>query len=498
MSGDKREYGDYQTPEDFCAEICAYVLESCGTKGLEAVFEPSCGIGNFISAVSKRLSLPVSGVEIDPEYARRASERLPGAHIVNGNIFDCDIDAVCPYRNVLVIGNPPWATNSALRHNLPQKSNFKKLRGIDALTGSSNFDICEYIILRMAEHFSGTNSVICMLCKTSVARNVLLETDRKRIPCRSAEMLCFDARKVFGVSASACVLIIQLSVEKVYSPVICSVKNMRSPEIIDRLSVFDGVLRSENTPAEELEGKCRLKWRSGVKHDCGRVMELELMDGKLFNRYKERVSVEPDMIFPLAKSSTFKKPVVSDFKKYVIVTQRSAGQDTGYIENEYPLLWEYLTEHDKDFKSRKSVIYKKAGGFSMFGIGDYSFSPYKVGISGFYKKPFFSLLVSDKPVMTDDTSYFLPFSRYDDAYAAMLLLNSRRVREHLAASSFSDSKRPFTAKLLSRLDLVKCIASVSFKELEESETQLGLEARATEAMYEGLYTNLRSEQYSKS
>ena len=44
---------------------------------------------------------------------------------------------------ILVIGNPPWVTNSAMGllggSNLPSKSNFQRLRGLDAITGKSNF-----------------------------------------------------------------------------------------------------------------------------------------------------------------------------------------------------------------------------------------------------------------------------------------------------------------------------------------------------------------------
>ena len=42
----------------------------------------------------------------------------------------------------------------------------------------------------------------------------------------------------------------------------------------------------------------------------------------------------------------------------------------------------------------------------MFGIGDYSFAPYKVDFLVSTKKPLFCLLYASKPVMTDDTAYF--------------------------------------------------------------------------------------------
>lgn len=49
----------------------------------------------------------------------------------NDNIFDVSVSNICRYKNVLVIVNPPWATNSSLDYNLPQKTNFKELKGIE-------------------------------------------------------------------------------------------------------------------------------------------------------------------------------------------------------------------------------------------------------------------------------------------------------------------------------------------------------------------------------
>ncbi len=385
-------------------------------------------------------------------------------------------------RMYLLLEPPPWATNSELDFNLPQKSNFKKLKGIEALTGASNFDICEYVILQMLNVFEGTNSVICMLCKTSVARNVIVEIERNSISCNKIEILNFNSHKVFGVSAAACVLILQLSSAKRSNKITCQVKDFDSLMIIDTLVVNNHHLISSETSIQDLEGICQMTWRSGVKHDCGKVMELELIDGSYVNKYKEVVDVEDKFIFPLVKSSHFKSPIIREYKKYVIITQERVGQDTSYIKQEYPRLWSYLNSHSDDFSRRKSAIYKRSCSFSLFGIGDYSFAPYKVGVSGFYKKPFFSLLTSDKPVMTDDTSYFLSFDNYDDAYTMMLLLNSQPVQKYLISIAFLDSKRPYTVKLLSRLDLGKCIRYISFTDLEQTEKLLQLNKYLTSNM----------------
>lgn len=474
MSGIKKEYGDYQTPYDFCKKVCKYLLINNIGLDSEVIFEPTCGIGNFAVAASESYHLPIYAIDINWDYVKELKNKLPNAIINHENIFDVQIHLFCPHKNVLVIGNPPWATNSNLNHNLPQKENFKKLRGMDALTGASNFDICEYVILKMLHSFSESNSVICMLCKTSVARNVILEINRNSISCKKIEMLKFDSQKVFGISVAACILIIQLSTENKNIPITCEIKDFDTFELIEKLIVNGQHLITDSVASQKFEGICPMTWRSGVKHDCGKVMELDSNDGRLINKYKEFVDVENDLIFPLVKSSFFKSPIIKEYKKFVIVTQQKASQDTSYIENDYPQMWSYLNRHIDDFNRRKSVIYKKSGLFSMFGIGDYSFAPYKVGVSGFYKKPLFSLLVSDKPVMTDDTSYFLSFYNYNDAYTMMILLNSPDVQDYLTSIAFLDSKRPYTVKLLSRLDLNKCIQDISFQTLQMTERDLNL------------------------
>ena len=488
MSGDKKlEFGDYQTPLDFCEQVCSYLIQSGIVCTPKVILEPTCGVGNFLQAASKLFPCEqLFGVEINESHIKKALRAVPSATIIHANIFDFDARTICRESDVLIVGNPPWATNSNLNYNLPHKNNFKGLRGIDALTGSSNFDICEYIILRLLSQYRDTNSTICMLCKTSVARNIILEIARNRIPCQKIQMLNFNSNKIFGVSAAACVFIIKLSSESACANAItCQVKNFDSAEVTDTLIVSDGVLRSTSV-VSDLDGKCQLTWRQGIKHDCSKIMELTKQGDIFVNKPKSAVCIEPDLVFPLVKSSHFKNPIITEFSKYVIVTQRKPKQDTSYIQQEFPLTWSYLQHHLDEFNRRKSVIYSRAPAFSMFGVGDYSYAPYKVGLSGFYKKPLFSLLYSDKPVMTDDTTYFLAFDNYDTAYCTMLLLNSDTVQRFLLSNAFLDNKRPYTVKLLSRLDLKKCLQEVSFKEIQQTEAKLNLDNYVTPDIYEHL------------
>lgn len=484
MSGnEKKKFGDYQTPPEFCEKVCRYIKDKHIVKGLDTVLEPTCGIGNFLEAAEKILNVDrMYGVEIKPSYVNQAKEKVPSADIFEDNIFNVDTCQICNSKAVLILGNPPWVNNSSQTDDLPVKENFKGMRGIDAITGASNFDICEYIILKLIGEHKDTNSTICMLCKTTVARNILMEMARNQISYRNVEMLRFDSNEIFGISVAACVLIIQLSASRAQDKVICRCGDIETGKCSAALIATKDTVRSTEV-GMDLEGKCQLTWRQGVKHDCGKVMELKQDGENLVNKYGEQVIIENNCVFPLVKSSDFKKPVLHQFDKSVIVTQEKPKQDTSYIQDKYPQTWAYLQEHNTDFIKRKSIIYKKAPQFSMFGVGTYTFAPYKVGVSGFYKKPMFTLLYADKPVMTDDTAYFLPFYDYDTAYSMMLLLNNEMVQNFLQSIAFLDSKRPYTVKLLSRVDLIKCIKNISFDAIKQTEKNLGLSDYITEKQY---------------
>ena len=132
------------------------------------------------------------------------------------------------------------------------------------------------------------------------------------------------------------------------------------------------------------------------------------------------------------------------------------GDETRIIRDQAPRTWAYLTNHADKLDRRKSSIYKNKPRFSIFGIGDYSFAQWKVAISGLYKKIQFSIIppLDGKPAMVDDTCYFLPCTNRDEAILFADLLNSKAAHEFLHAFIFWDAKRPITADILKRLDLI--------------------------------------------
>ena len=194
MSG-KREYGDYQTPVAFAEKVCTYLKDYRHIEP-SAIVEPTCGVGNFLESSLLFEADEYYGIEINPDYCDICRKKISDKRvkIINSDFFAFSSKALVENKSqVLVIGNPPWVTNSTLStlgsDNLPIKANFKGLKGIDAITGASNFDICEYIILQLINEYRDTNTVISMLCKTSVARNVFKELKRNYINFSSVNIL---------------------------------------------------------------------------------------------------------------------------------------------------------------------------------------------------------------------------------------------------------------------------------------------------------------------
>jgi hypothetical protein len=460
------EYGDFQTPINLAKRI----VETVARKNLDfrAVIEPTCGLGNILFAACELLpNLEIAlGLDVNPSYVYAAQLRdsigispcITQADFFQLDLFELTLEIPQPY---LFIGNPPWVTSATIGQlagsNLPKKENFQNLSGFDALTGKSNFDISEWILIKLLEHISGTENSLGMLIKTSVARKLIAFCSKKNILIRDFEIYLIDAKKEFNVSVSACFFFC------------CGAPN--SDFVTYEHTVYDDLLGKNATKFLYIDDHFisdfiafeRTKfyrtqnqnwWRSGVKHDLSKIMELQQCEGKLFNGTGELVEIESDLVYPLLKSSDIAKGL-HEPRIYTIVTQKSIGASTADIEKQQPLTWAYLKRHEELFNSRKSSIYKNKPLFSIFGVGDYAFAPYKIAISGLYKRLKFTLLApsNGKCIMVDDTCYFIGFYSEIEAYVYLLALEMDEVREYLTSRISWDDKRPIKKDILDSFNL---------------------------------------------
>lgn len=463
----KAEYGDFQTPASLAAHVCALLAK----RGIRAksLLEPTCGFGALLFAGLDQFDLDQAvGADINETYIKWARAALmqraerPNVILTTADFFATDWEAMIRElpEPVLVIGNPPWVTNAHLSslgsQNLPVKSNFQRQSGMDAITGKANFDISEWMLLRLLDALNGRRGTLAMLCKSSVARKALHQTWKSGYGVSDAAIHEIDAATHFDASVDAVLLILDFEPggRTTEAPVYSDL-NATEP----RAAVgFEG-----NSLVADIRGYARwkhlagnspLKWRSGIKHDCSKVMELRRETGFYRNGFDELLRMEDTHLDPLLKSSDLANGR-ADHGRWVIVTQKFVGENTAELRQRAPKTWEYLMRHADILGKRGSSIYRDRPAFSIFGVGEYSFAPWKVAISGFYKQLSFRTVgpIEEKPTMLDDTAYFLPCETNEQAVYLASLLNSAPAQSFYNAFIFWDAKRPITAELLRRLDL---------------------------------------------
>lgn len=457
------EWGDFQTPLELAEQIIATVSSD---RPWARLLEPTCGAGSFLVA-AKRLGRPIERLGIEVQSAYGAQARSSGAHIIQRNIFEIDLGHDLTWANsgpLVVVGNPPWVTNADLgafgSSNLPPKSNIRRFRGIDALTGASNFDIAEFIWLKLITELADDEPTIALLSKTQVARNVLDYCHRSGVPISGTTIRRIDAKKWFGASVDACLFTLTVGGRPDWRcPVYASLSAIHPESVI---GFAGGLLVGDidsYAGASFADGACPWEWRQGVKHDAVRVMELSPHDdGQLHNRAGQPVHVESDWVFPILNATDLHRGRPNPTRS-VIVTQRSLSDDTETLARSAPRLWAYLNRHASVLDNRKSSIYRGRPRFCMFGIGDYTFAPWKVAVSGLHSPPRFALLgpTWQRPTLLDDTCYFLPFDNAVTAAITAAALQSDPVMDLLHSLSFRDAKRPVTKKLLQRVDLAAVV-----------------------------------------
>jgi hypothetical protein len=473
------EFGDFQTPPEL-ALAATQILRDLGIRP-RSILEPTCGRGAFLGAAAKCFpdAESIIGIDINQGHLRfadlianRSGNRID---LRQGDFFKVEWESVVTKAGGpwLIIGNPPWVTSSSLGSiesgNLPEKSNFHGRMGIEAITGKSNFDISEWMLLRYLDWLESYEGTIAVLCKTAVARKILLQIWKKgNIPLRSARIYMIDALAYFGAAVDACFFVLEIQPQgKALDCEVFTSLNAATPS--HKIGFLDGHIiphiAAFNRHRNLLGPENRYVWRSGIKHDCSKVMELMKTPDGYRNGLGETVAIEDSSLFPLLKSSDIGNGRI-ECRAAMVVTQHFTGESTSHLRTTAPRTWEYLERHDNLLRDRGSIIYRNKPAYSIFGVGPYTFAPWKVAISGFYKKLHFAKIgpVNGKPVVFDDTIYFLPCWSEEEADFINSLFRSEPAQAFLQSMTHWDEKRPVTVEILKRLSIQKLAAMLGREE----------------------------------
>jgi len=221
------------------------------------------------------------GWEINPEYIQQAknslSEQNTKAHInikvENRDLFSIDWKHIEEEDGVkqplLFIGNQPWVTNAQLgkleSKNLPKKSNFQGYSGFEAITGKSNFDISEWMLIKIAEHISRKKAAMAFIVKTSVARKIFAYIYKNRLLICNQSICHIDAKKYFNVSVDACIFYAEGCLSAVNEPICPIYDDFNNTIPVKTMGFTNGKLFSDIIAYMELRSidkKSEFSWRS--------------------------------------------------------------------------------------------------------------------------------------------------------------------------------------------------------------------------------------------
>jgi hypothetical protein len=229
----------------------------------------------------------------------------------------------------------------------------------------------------------------------------------------------------------------------------------RTSGLVGELLIADLAAWSRAAPKQAMQPMQEMKpagWRSGIKHDAAAIFEFtRCSDGLYENRVGERVALEPALLFPLLKATDLHHGRAPT--RHLLVPQRTAIDDPARLLANAPLARAYLERHAVRLAGRKSSIYLKRPPYSLFGLGPYTFAPWKIAVSALHAAAHFRVLgpIDGRPVVLDDTCCLLPFAEEAIARACAAELHRASYRNHLAARCFVEAKRPITIALLDSL-----------------------------------------------
>jgi hypothetical protein len=215
--------------------------------------------------------------------------------------------------------------------------------------------------------------------------------------------------------------------------------------------------------------------RHGIVDDLDQVFQVEIVKKEDLSNLliiKNSVSgrrkvgqrtwkVEQDLIYPLLKPKYIKRWKILGYD-YVILPQRKYGENNEEeLKAKYPFTYAYLANFKSELLKRTSRWFKNKPFFTVFGLGEYTFKPWKVVWSAIGYLPEFAVagtvkdsFLGEKVLIPDNTIGFIPLDSMDEAYFVCGLLNSSFIKSIIASKS-TKSKWGVSIQLIKQLPLPK-------------------------------------------
>ncbi|HDY72897.1 MAG TPA: hypothetical protein ENH90_01940 [bacterium] len=506
--------GVFSLPKNFVDS--GYLTE--GMRTIEECLETNYPTEDFQEVFSKIIRLPKEDVEVVNNFYNQIQD----LHSKNRNRIWVKLiqNSFAPLLHTdfdFIVGNPPWIKWEFLSKEYKKKLSSLYLdiykifshKGMKARMGYAHDDISVMFMYVAMDKYLKMGGKLGFVMKQTLYKSIAgnefrkfaIEKKQKSIPVKVLKVEDLLAVKPFSSSAEAETSTIILekgkrttypvpydvwlpkekipeenqSLETVIQNVVIEKKEAYPDDEKDLTDIWVLVDKGEKKKTFK-KGKNFYKSRHGIVNDLNGVFFLNILkkEGKNIviengtNRAKKvvekiRTLIEPDLVYPFLKPKNVKRWNMKGYS-YALLPQKKHGEkNESELRTKTPLTYKYLYKFKNNLLQRASSWFKIKGFpfYSIFGVGDYSFAPYKVAWCCMTYAPNFMVvsevnddLIGKKKVMPDNTIGYFSTSDKDEAQYLCALMNSKIVSEMLENRS-SKSKWGISINMVNNIPVPK-------------------------------------------
>jgi hypothetical protein len=487
----RRVFGEYYTPPGVAELGVDEVARRVDDFETGVIVDPGCGAGAFLTAAIRRkrqdgeehvvdpetmlerLSTTVVGIDVNPVAV--AAARTACLLALLPVLRAAAVDQVClpvflgdalgltedapttgaEGRTTALVGNPPWipwerlpkAQKDRLRAGPIERLGLFDHQGATARLGHANDDLSLPFVWTCIDRFLRDDGVAAFVLKRDHLRGPAGRLVRSgRVGERRLgvdHVHDFGAVDPFeGVDVEAALYVFRVGNEtheptavvptSVWEPT-DTTPAFASRSTMERTlaRVETGVTPTGDDPTgpwhrvdADLDalGECAYRVRHGLKDDAKAVFSV---DDELLGR------IEPTHVYPYLRSKHVVKWGLFGHDRF-LVPQRQAGEENAdELASEAPATYAYLDEHRERLERRGSSWFERGPFYSLFGLGPYTWAPYKVVWCRLGFKPHFAVIshiddaeLGRKAVVPGDHCMFIACECEREAHYLCALLNA--------------------------------------------------------------------------
>jgi len=556
VSGEIRlALGEYYTPRGV-ADLAVQTLDVADFES-DAFLDPGCGSGVFLSACidAKRAALSdrldaeslvevitstVFGIDLNPVAVKSAKLSYllslfsllneSGVEEVELPVFLTDSlgltrEDTIQYRGEPLdltvdhlVGNPPWitwgtlpeATRKAWRERYVDELDLLAHDGIESRLGHGNDDISVPFVLVCIHRYLGEGGDASFVLKRGVTKGPAGRLFRRqRVGSRSVAVRHvhdFNGLRPFGndVAVNSAIYTLRADADPEFPIETDSWTAGDTTPRFSSVAVMEETLNREQTgivPVDNSDpasswlrsdtesralGACDHEIRHGVKDDAKAVYSIEA---------SQLDKLEHDHVYPYLRSKHVVKYGLFGHDRHLVPLQKANQDNERELRANCPETYEYLDSNRAALEDRSSSWLDNGPFYNLFGLGEYTWSPYKVVWCRLGFKPHFAVvstvddeILGEKTVVPGDHCMFISTEDRYEAHFLCALLNSLPYQQSLKALA-SEGKSSLSKTVVSRLTLPP------YQGTAEQETLAELSVAAHEIVPK--HTDVSKRQYNR-